>query len=212
MILWSLREIAALAAATALALGTGPLLGALFLADLSDRGIRRAAPLGAFLVHAAVLAWVILVESPKLRAWFRPRWRDAGLGLLSGAALTAIGVAYAMALAALGVDVPDVAAELRGEAPLGALLVWGVVLVPLAEEAFFRGRLPDAISERLGRRVAVGVSSGLFALAHGLPPLLPVYVVFGYLLWALRERTGALVAPVIAHALVNAFALVPWGR
>ena len=71
----------------------------------------------------------------------------------------------------------------------------------IAEEAFFRG----AVQPRFGLVAA----SLLFGLAHFAPrrDLLP-WTVFsiaaGFLLGALFEATGNLVAPVVAHAGINA--------
>jgi hypothetical protein len=71
----------------------------------------------------------------------------------------------------------------------------------IAEEAFFRGALQP--------RVGLVAASLLFGLAHFAPrrELLPwsaFSVVAGFLLGALFEGTGNLVAPIVAHVGINA--------
>lgn len=87
------------------------------------------------------------------------------------------------------------------------------VLAPVAEESWFRGRLLEIIENGAGRRLAVVVTSALFALVHlggGLDqlPWLAVYFVFGLVLAGLRLKTGGLAAGIVAHAINNAAALV----
>lgn len=70
----------------------------------------------------------------------------------------------------------------------------------IAEEAFFRGALQP--------RVGLVAASLLFGLAHFAPrrELLPwtaFSVVAGFLLGALFEGTGNLVAPIVAHVGIN---------
>lgn len=83
------------------------------------------------------------------------------------------------------------------------LAVFAVVLAPLAEEFVFRGLL-FSLAQRLGRPKLgwIGVSL-LFALIHlNAPIFLPLFTLGLALTW-LRETTGGLLAPVIAHGLFN---------
>jgi membrane protease YdiL (CAAX protease family) len=71
----------------------------------------------------------------------------------------------------------------------------------IAEEAFFRGALQP--------HVGLFAASLIFGLAHFAPrrDLLPwtaFSVAAGVLLGALFEATGNLVAPIVAHAVINA--------
>ena len=79
-----------------------------------------------------------------------------------------------------------------------------IFLSAVAEEAFFRG----ALQPQLG----LPATSLLFALAHFAPrrDLLPwtaFALAAGFALGALFEATGNLVAPTLAHAVVNAINL-----
>ena len=94
---------------------------------------------------------------------------------------------------------------------------WGVALVvvtltPLTEEVVWRGAVQQAL-KRLGipRLVAIGCTAELFALVpwNAVPDAsrlsaLPALAMLGFALGWLMERTGRLIAPVVAHAAFNA--------
>jgi membrane protease YdiL (CAAX protease family) len=91
---------------------------------------------------------------------------------------------------------------------LGALRIWQIALLALAsglgEELFFRGALQP--------RVGLVPASLLFGLAHLLPSWpLALWSLFaavaGLVFGLLFDGTGNLLAPVIAHVLVNAINL-----
>ena len=75
--------------------------------------------------------------------------------------------------------------------------------MPLCEELLFRGLGFAAIS-----RYAVPITATAFAIAHGLPELLPPVFVAGLVLGELRRRTGSLWPGVCAHAAVNLIGIV----
>jgi membrane protease YdiL (CAAX protease family) len=96
---------------------------------------------------------------------------------------------------------------------LGPLSGTQVVILALAsgvgEEAFFRGALQP--------RVGLVAASLLFGLAHLVPrrELLPwagFALLAGVLLGALFEYTGNLLAPTLAHVVVNGVNLCWLGR
>ena len=94
---------------------------------------------------------------------------------------------------------------------------WGVALAvvtltPLTEEVVWRGAVQQSL-KRVGlpRLVAVGVTAALFALVHwsAVPEAsrlsaLPALAMLGFALGWLMERTGRLIAPVVAHGAFNA--------
>ena len=94
---------------------------------------------------------------------------------------------------------------------IGALLC-----APIVEETLYRGILQQSLRRLgLGRWWAILATSGLFALLH--IPMLSTEVMLGSLaaLYAagilfgwIREQTGRLDAPIVAHILFNAFNLV----
>ncbi len=79
-----------------------------------------------------------------------------------------------------------------------------IFLVPLAEEALFRGVAYRAIRERGYPKTALILSSVLFGVIHmNLGTFAPL-TLFAVLLALIYERTGALLAPVAAHSIFNA--------
>jgi membrane protease YdiL (CAAX protease family) len=192
------------------------LLGALAVTILSasflqGRGGRLAAAapgIALFGLHGLVGLHVVRTEFPKLAGWFRIDRRAIVWGLAGGAFLLAFNGLYGLALESLGIVPPDVAAMLRGLLPESVLIAWAAILAPAVEEMYFRGRLQDAFTAKLGVRWAGTIASLAFAAIHGIPAFFPAYFVFGLALLFLRRRTGGLAAPILAHMINNAFALL----
>ncbi len=180
---------------------------------LQGRGgwLAAAAPgVALYGLHGLVGIHVIRTEHQKLAGWFRIDRRAVLWGTAGGATLLAFNWVYGLGLEALGVVPPDVAAMLRGLLPETALVIWAAVLAPIVEEMFFRGRLQDAFTPKLGLGGAGLICSLAFAAIHGIPAFLPAYLAFGYAFLFLRRRTGGLAAPILAHMINNAFALIQW--
>jgi uncharacterized protein len=180
-------------------------------AFLQSRGGAFAAvspAVALFGLHGLVGIHVVRGEWAKLASWFRVDRRSILWGVAGGLALLAFNGLYGLALDKLGIAPPDVAAMLRDLLPETALIIWAAVLAPIVEELYFRGRLIDAFGPTLGPRWAGTISSLGFAAIHGIPAFVPAYVVFAFVLLALRRRTGGLVAPILAHMINNAFALM----
>jgi len=192
------------------------LLGALAVTVLTASflqgrgGILEALAPGVALfgLHGLVGIHVVRTELPKLARWFRLDRRAVLWGVGGGAVLLAFNGLYGVALEAVGVVPPDIADMLKHLMPKFALILWAAVLAPIVEEMYFRGRLVDALSSRIGPGWAGTISSLAFAAIHGIKEFIPAYLVFAFALLALRRRTGGLAAPIIAHMINNAFALL----
>ncbi len=104
-----------------------------------------------------------------------------------------------------------------GPAPLGppfnlaSMIPLQLFLVAFPEEFFFRGWLQSFLSRSLGTIRAVLLTSAIFAVAHSLIALewwhFAIFFpgcVFGWL----KEKTGAITASVLFHAMSNL--LVAW--
>ncbi len=147
-------------------------------------------------------------------AWFWPvfarfDWRIDPVALAAGAAVGAGWLAFDLLFAAPGEPAAPLAEALAGLAP-GALAVWiaarligTVLLVPLVEEAFFRGYVLARL-DRGGpgwRAAAVAVSTALFAALHGR---LIAAALAGLVFALVMLRRGRLADAVQAHVAANA--------
>lgn len=79
-----------------------------------------------------------------------------------------------------------------------------VVVAPLTEEAFFRGFLLRGLRRAHGPRIALLVTSVLFAAAHASVWRAPGAFVAGVAFGALSLASRSTVAPLLAHAACNA--------
>jgi hypothetical protein len=83
-------------------------------------------------------------------------------------------------------------------------IVFTIIVAPLAEETLFRGMLYPTIKQYGFPRAARYGTSILFALIHlSLPIFLPL-MVLALVLVFLYEKTGNLLACIVAHATFNA--------
>jgi membrane protease YdiL (CAAX protease family) len=162
---------------------------------------------GFYAVMGAVaLAWRLLVDGQGPFFATQERGfpegglllRHALLGLLTGGALifsSRLWTRYTQ----MGRTLAQRLAEILG--PLsGAQVVVLALASGLGEEAFFRGALQP--------RVGLVLASLLFGIAHLVPrrelvPWAGFAVLAGVLLGALFDYTGNLLAPAVAHVLVN---------
>jgi membrane protease YdiL (CAAX protease family) len=89
-----------------------------------------------------------------------------------------------------------------------ALYILGVVVAPLAEKPFHRGMLFNALRQRMHWVLAAVLVSVVFALFHpyGLADRAGVFVL-GLFLAGFYEWRKTLVAPMVFHAVVNAYAM-----
>ena len=112
--------------------------------------------------------------------------------------------------------------ETQMSTDLSLMLATTIVLAPIAEECFFRGLLFRGIYDR-NPLLAWILSVGLFALAHvagfigSYSPMemlvsLLIYVPSGVALCVTYRRSGNLISPIIAHAIINLMAALPATR
>jgi len=178
------------------------------LTALGGRSAALAPAAALFGLHGLVGLHVARIDGARFPSWLKVRGRDLAWGIAGGAVLLAFNGVYGWILEAAGVTPPDVAALLRELLPEPALYAWAAVLAPVVEELYFRGRLLEAFGASLGPGWAGVITSVAFAAIHGIPAFLPAYLVFAAVLLFLRRRTGGLTAPIVAHMINNAFALM----
>lgn len=165
---------------------------------------RALMPAAAPLLTPALLAvyWAALLRGLHTRGRLRSYGLCRGRGLTARDALLSLPVLLFAALnIAFGGARPEIA-----EAVYLLFAVFG-------EEVLFRGVLPAVWGEKLGAAGAAAASAALFALLHlgsaigGSVSAAAVQALCafgaGLLLTAVRERTGSIALPLLAHALIN---------
>lgn len=213
MVLETQRFTPAMASSASAALGVAGLFaflntlamaqgGSAVQAGMSFQNIlsSQALSIGLLAIPVAILLW-FGEGRRKLAAWIR--WGEAGLSVWR---FIGIAVAYFFALQGL-LAVASPAEDQAVVQMLAGLTGWervamaGVLcaVVPLVEEAVFRGILLQA----LPRKVGLPLSAGAFALAHGLDLYFFPLFFMGWALGLLALRQRALLPGILLHGLIN---------
>lgn len=171
------------------------------------------------------LLWVLL---RKLRAGFKvlgfsraPQWRDAlitAAGFFVYFVLLITATVIASQFLGLNTDQEqDIGFEQAkaGSGGLALVFLSLVIIPPIVEEIVFRGFLFGGLRTRLSLGWAIVITSALFAAPHllgGFSGLLWIAAVdtfvLSLVLCYVREKTGALWAPIGIHAVKNSLAFI----
>lgn len=164
---------------------------------------------------AALLATSALILTPDRTQLFQVRSRDIGIGVLSALALYAI---FWVGKQIVGAIFPFASAQITSVyAHREQLdLIWiGLVLFFLigpSEEIFWRGFVQRRLSQRLGERAALVVTTAIYALVHiwTLNLILIVAAAVVGLVWGWLSQRG-LILVMLSHALwdILIFVLFP---
>lgn len=168
-------------------------------------------------IAGVVLWWIRTVRPAPISVFGLPRrpWREArlgaGFGLLVLFASATVTAAVRSVWIAFAHHPPHVPARIATHASVLTIVLFGfasVVLAPVAEELLFRGFIYRTLRQRYGMTVGMLLSSGVFALVHIYPPVLPGLFVSGILLAVAYERRKSLLVNIVAHAINNLIAFV----
>jgi membrane protease YdiL (CAAX protease family) len=167
-------------------------------------------------VVAQLLAYVVVlgfmatvVRRGAQPFWEAIRWNRPGnwLAYLFGGVLLALALQGFAHLLPMPKELP-IDRFFQTSAEAWALSLFGVTLAPLVEELFFRGFLYPVLVRRLGRGLAIVLTSAGFGLIHA--PQLgrawgPVLVVFmvGLALTITRAATRSVAASLLIHIAYN---------
>lgn len=105
-------------------------------------------------------------------------------------------------------DVIRILGEARHPGQLALAIALLVVVVPLGEEAFFRGLVYTGLRARWHAAAAVAASAILFSLLHLQPVSLLSILLLGVGLALVYDRTGSLVPAIVVHAANNLLAVL----
>lgn len=107
-------------------------------------------------------------------------------------------------------EVSQRAEDLVAASPGAWIILLAVIVVlgaPIVEEIVYRGSVQTGFVQNGGVVVGVLLTAALFAAIHQSPVEFPGLFVFALLLGILRQRSGTLGAPIIAHMAFNATGL-----
>ena len=156
--------------------------------------------------------------------WFGKRrrklsWREFGFRPVSANwVLAAIGLTFAVSiiggalgvLAQQGFGLPAENPQIKALAPAGfswpaaiGITLLGGVLVPIAEEMFFRGMLHRWARDKWGFAAGALISASVFGAIHVIPLVIPFAILMGLAASWAYERTGSLLPGLIIHIINN---------
>lgn len=184
------------------------------VAGLLSEGV-PSAPVLVAISGVSALAAVAIALSLRARSLaavglVRVPVRTVLVGVGIGVVVWLVSRALILAYVAITGDTSDPQAALTlFSGPVAATLVVliGGLVVPLGEELLFRA-VGYGVLRRLGYVVAVVLSAGVFALAHGLNVVFAAALLLGVVNAVLYERTGSIWPPAAAHATFNLISFV----
>ena len=205
------RSAAVAAGRTAAAVFAGCLLS-IVAAGFAGRALDLPGPavhlLGSLLLAATGVGASAVLGLRTIRETFpfRPRAADLGWAAAAAGAGVIAGAIWVETLLALG---PGEAEATPPEGPLVLRIVATAVMPAVIEEWICRGVLWRPLRPLLGPRATILVTAILFAFLHGLgggflleiPHRFAAGLLFGFV----RERSGSLSTPMLAHFEHNAF-------
>lgn len=166
------------------------------------------APSAVYPIRVAVMIAVLVMVWPYYR---RLSWRVDPIAVGVGAFIAA----YWIMIPVAATDDPPPYGELAGAALVGWFIARGfgtIVLIPIVEEAFFRGYLEKRLRLRAGTSwivVAAIASAVLFAALHGRwAEAFVAGLLFSWVAWRRGNVTDAIVSHSTANALIFGAAVV----
>ncbi len=165
---------------------------------------------------ACVLTVAVLRKSLQLDAvrfgYDRREWKPWQYlaGAVSGAAAGHVWscLIYISGLPGMFSGYEETASKAFAGQPLPLLILTTVIAAPIAEELVFRFMIYRRIRQYYGTAAGVLLSSILFGLYHANAVQCVYSVGFGLLLILLYEKSGSILAPILAHAGANLWAVV----
>jgi membrane protease YdiL (CAAX protease family) len=168
---------------------------------------------GAMGLIALAVAVLIRIRGLAAFGFRRARPRHLIVGALLGLAAYVLGTVVAIIYMSTTGDMENVqtsyqAAAAGGWWSLALSLVAGAIITPLGEEGFFRGVVANALLAKYGAWVGILASAFIFAVAHGINPIMSVAFVVGILTALLFRWSGSIWPGVVLHGVNNATALL----
>lgn len=106
-------------------------------------------------------------------------------------------------------NAPSPIQSISSNAPLAAIIILSILVVPIGEEALMRGFVYPVVRQRFSAPVTIALSACLFALLHGNIVQIALTLPLGIVCASIYEHTHSLVACIGTHILFNALTLLP---
>lgn len=185
-----------------------PLVG-----DAAVAGVVGLVASGAMGLSALAVAVLIRIRGLSAFGVRRAKPRHLVVAAVLGLVAYVLGTIAAVAYMLVSGNTENVQTSYQAAATaawwsLALAVVAGAIITPLGEEAFFRGVLANALLARYRTWIAVIVSAAIFAVAHGINPILPAAFVVGVLTALLFRWSGSIWPGVVLHGVNNATALL----
>jgi len=219
--LWKGIDVLLMTLGILVAMGLGVAALALGMGLIGGDGTMRAQPLG-FSVAVIALQGAVMLLAVWLLGLLRRKYSWADIGLVkttAGWVAAAVGLfvllrvvvtILAVLMAQLGITSmqPQAIAPEGFSLPGAAgMLLFAGVLVPIAEEIFFRGVLYRWLRDKWGVGIGVIISGIVFGAAHLEPATAIPAMVLGWVLALTFERSKSLWPSILIHIFNNAFAI-----
>lgn len=173
-------------------------------AALRDLGMGPVAATSVCMIAIALLIGrystaLGLYPIPVLGPESKPDALSVSAAVLGGASLWLMGAVVARVLItddrnAVGLGTTD---------PYLLTLLFILVIAPVTEEILYRGLLQGALNRVFPVAISVLLTSLIFALAHPRPRDMMLALAIGLLAGVLREVSGTMWMPILAHVAMN---------
>ena len=167
------------------------------------------------LLHPLLLLLLIRLAAPRetSQIWSSlediSSYRLLDMGLKWGIIFRVITFATVLLQVTVGLEPPpsnnplQLAEQILSPFEQGFIALIVVVLVPAAEEIFYRKILYQSLGNYVGLAAAATLSSAIWALLHGSMLLVPALFALGICLTILYESTKNIWVPIAAHMAFN---------
>lgn len=207
-----------MAVGASVALGAAALVALGALAPVLELGAVATTAAGSVALYGALLAGIGVAVTVRRRGLASvglvrtsARWIALGIGfgLLGRAVTLVVSPLYVLITGDTGNPQQGLFGDLLESSALQIILLAVSIglLVPLAEELFFRGMLYNWL-RRWGIVLAALVSASVFGIFHGVNLMLPATFALGLLNAVAYQRSGSIWPAVISHATYNGISLV----
>lgn len=158
-----------------------------------------------------VVIWRKRHANSPLIAKIRKSWWRLSMDVLAtilGTIAIYLGATTIALLVKNALNAPSPIQNVTDEAPLAAIALLSILVVPIGEEALMRGFVYPVMRQRFSAPVTIALSACLFALLHGnivqIILTLPLGIACGYM----YEQTHSLMQCIGIHMLFNAFTFI----